>query len=161
VSIQREIFNALSFAISKGYQIHPDAFAMLKGLDIDTLKIVQDIVKIKIKHKQSSSIVVEDIKNLINTEGKTTDVNSFSNTILSATTTITDANHATSSGHSYKVIFDPTPSINSGEGVKGYTALFRSRFEKLLRIIALRPDSKRIIKITSLRSEERRVGKEC
>jgi hypothetical protein len=25
VSIQREIFNALSFAISKGYQIHPDA----------------------------------------------------------------------------------------------------------------------------------------
>jgi DNA polymerase II small subunit len=151
VSIQREIFNALSFAISKGYQIHPDAFAMLKGLDIDTLKIVQDIVKIKIKHKQSSSIVVEDIKNLINTEGKTTDVNSFSNTILSATTTITDANHATSSGHSYKVIFDPTPSINSGEGVKGYTALFRSRFEKLLRIIALRPDSKRIIKITSLK----------
>lgn len=151
MSIQREIFNALSFAISKGYQIHPDAFAMLKGLDIDTLKIVQDIVKIKIKHKQSSSIVVEDIKNLINTEGKTTDVNSFSNTILSATTTITDANHATSSGHSYRVIFDPTPSINSGEGVKGYTALFRSRFEKLLRIIALRPDSKRIIKITSLK----------
>ena len=150
--MQREIFNALSFAISKGYQIHPDAFAMLKGLDIDTLKVVQDIVKIKIKHKESSSIVVEDIKNLINTEGKATDVNSFSNTILSATTTITDANfHTTSSGHSYKVIFDPTPSINSGEGVKGYTALFRSRFEKLLRIIALRPDSKRITKITSLK----------
>ncbi|HXP49237.1 MAG TPA: hypothetical protein VN922_04745, partial [Bacteroidia bacterium] len=66
----------MSFAISKGYQIHPDAFAMLKGLDIDTLKVVQDIVKIKIKHKLSSSIVVEDIKNLINTEGKTADVNS-------------------------------------------------------------------------------------
>ena len=150
--MQREIFNALSFAISKGYQIHPDAFAMLKGLDIDTLKVVQDIVKIKIKHKESSSIVVEDIKNLINTEGKATDVNSFSNTILSATTTIADANfHTTSSGHSYKVIFDPTPSINSGEGVRGYTSLFRSRFEKLLRIIALRPDSKRITKITSLK----------
>jgi DNA polymerase II small subunit len=148
--MQREIFNALSFAISKGYQIHPDAFAMLKGLDIDTLKVVQDIVKIKIKHKQSSSIVVEDIKNLINTEGKTTDVNSFNNTILSATTTITDANHTTSR-YSYKVIFDPTSNINSGEGVKGYTALFRSRFEKLLRIIALRPDSKRITKITSLK----------
>ena len=150
--MQREIFNALSFAISKGYQIHPDAFAMLKGLDIDTLKVVQDIVKIKIKHKESSSIVVEDIKNLINTEGKATDVNSFSNTILSATTTIADANfHTTSSGQSYKVIFDPTPSINSGEGVRGYTSLFRSRFEKLLRIIALRPDSKRITKITSLK----------
>ena len=68
--MQREISNALSFAISKGYQIHPDAFAMLKGLDIDILKVVQDIVKMKIKHKESSSIVVEDIKNLINPEGK-------------------------------------------------------------------------------------------
>jgi DNA polymerase II small subunit len=153
MSMQREIFNALSFAINKGYQIHPDAFAMLKGLDIDILKVVQDIVKMKIKHKESSSIVVEDIKNLINTEGRVTDFNSFSNTILSATTTIADANfHTASSGqHSYKVIFDPTPSINSGEGVSGYTALFRSRFEKLLRIIALRPESKRITKITSLK----------
>ena len=53
--MQREISNALSFAISKGYQIHPDAFAMLKGLDIDILKVVQDIVKMKIKHKESSS----------------------------------------------------------------------------------------------------------
>ncbi len=149
MSIQREISNALSFAISKGYQIHPDAFAMLKGLDIDILKVVQDIVKMKIKHKESSSIVVEDIKNLINSEGKVADVNSFSNTLLNVTTAIADA---TSSGqHSYKVILDPTPGINSGEGVRGYTALFRSRFEKSLRILALRPDSKRITKITSLK----------
>ena len=49
------------------------------------------------------------------------------------------------------MILDPTPGINSGEGVRGYTALFRSRFEKSLRILALRPDSKRITKITSLK----------
>jgi len=112
--MQREISNALSFAISKGYQIHPDAFAMLKGLDIDILKVVQDIVKMKIKHKESSSIIVDDIKNLINPEGKVTDVNSFSNTLLNVTTAIADATF--SSGHeqhSYKVILDPTPGINS------------------------------------------------
>src|SRR6266496_5378819 len=149
--MQREISNALSFAISKGYQIHPDASSMLKGLDIDILKLVQDIVKMKIKHKQSSSIIVEDIKNLINPEGKVTDVDSFSNTLLNATTAVADT--FSSGQHSYKVISDPTSRINSGEGVRGYTALFRSRFEKSLRILALRPDSKRITKITALKQK--------
>ena len=37
LALQREISNALSFATSKGYQVHPDAFAMLKGLDTDIL----------------------------------------------------------------------------------------------------------------------------
>ncbi len=36
------------------------------------------------------------------------------------------------------------------EGVEGYTSLFRSRFEKSLRILSLRQDSKRIKKIESL-----------
>ena len=66
--MQREISNALSYATSNGYQVHPDAFAMLKGLDTNVLKIVQDIVKIKIKQKENSLIIVEDIKNLINPE---------------------------------------------------------------------------------------------
>src|SRR5919109_2366655 len=74
-----EISNALCFAISKGYQIHPDAFEMLKGLNIDILKAVQDIVRIKIRQKGASFIVIEDIKNLINTEGKSADINGVSN----------------------------------------------------------------------------------
>jgi DNA polymerase II small subunit len=148
LSIQRGISNALSFAVSMGYQIHPDAFAMLKGLDIDILKTVQDIVKIKIKNKENTSIIVEDIKNLINPRGNVTNGNSFNNTVLNSASSIVDA---TSEQHSFKVISDPTASINSGEGIKGYTSLFRSRFEKSLRILALRPDSKRITKITSIR----------
>ena len=51
--MQREIFNALSYATSNGYQVHPDAFAMLKGLDTNVLKIIQDIVKMKIKQKRT------------------------------------------------------------------------------------------------------------
>jgi DNA polymerase II small subunit len=147
--MQREISNALSFAISKGYQIHPDAFSMLKGLDIDILKLVQDIVKMKIKHKKNSSIIVEDIKSLINPKGKVADVDSFSNMPTNATTAIADT--FSSWQHSSKVILDSTSGVNSGEGVRGYTALFRSRFEKSLRILALRPDSKRITKITALK----------
>ena len=73
--LQKEISNALSFATSKGYQVHPDAFAMLKGLDTDILKVIQDIIKMKIKHKESYLIVVEDVKNIINSENKSVMVN--------------------------------------------------------------------------------------
>lgn len=164
--MQKEISNALSFAISKGYQIHPDAFAMLKGLDIDILKAVQDIVRIKVRQKGASFILVEDIKNLINTEGKSADVNGVSsNTLLDTAMPIIDVDHLSSSTtiasssdfqqqqqqHSSKVLLDSTPSVNSGEGVNGYTSLFRSRFEKSLHILALRPDSIRITKIASLK----------
>jgi len=165
--MQKEISSALSFAISKGYQIHPDAFAMLKGLNIDILKAVQDIVRIKVRQKEASFIVVEDIKNIINTEGKSANVNGVSNTLLNTAAPIIDANHHSSTitttasfsdfqqqqqqQNSFKVLLDSTPGVNSGEGVNGYTSLFRSRFEKSLRILALRPDSKRITKIASLK----------
>lgn len=39
--MQREIFNALSYATSNGYQVHPDAFAMLKGRFEDARKYSQ------------------------------------------------------------------------------------------------------------------------
>jgi len=53
LALQREISNALSYATSNGYQIHPDAFAMLKGLDTDILKIIQDIIKMKINKRKN------------------------------------------------------------------------------------------------------------
>src|ERR1041384_8796344 len=70
LALQRDVSSALSYAISNGYQVHPDAFAMLKGLNTDILKIIQDIIKIKIKQKQNSLIVVDDIKIHINPENK-------------------------------------------------------------------------------------------
>src|SRR5919108_6246404 len=70
LALQREISNAISYATSKGYQVHPDAFAMLKGLDNDVVKVVQNIIKKKIKQKENSLIMVEDVKNYINPEDK-------------------------------------------------------------------------------------------
>ncbi len=48
---------------------------------------------------------------------------------------------------SLKIIYDSNDKINSGEGVEGYTSLFRSRYEKSLRILSLRQNSKKIKKI--------------
>ena len=149
MALQKEISIALSYATSKGYQIHPDAFAMLKGLEIDILKIVQDIIKIKIKQKGDFFIIVDDIKNIIISKEK-----SSSTGIDNLDSTTISSSYFDTSGlpdEYSKVILDPTSSVNTAEGVEGYTALFRSRYEKSLRILAMRPDSKRITKIASVK----------
>lgn len=141
--------------------MHPDAFAMLKGLDNDVVKIVQDIIKMKIKQNENSLIKVDDIRNHINPEEDKVDVIDFEDISkiddtkinrLSTTTTTAVIEYSSSfEQNSHKIILDPTPNINTGEGVEGYAALFRSRFEKSHRILALRPESKRIIQIASVK----------
>lgn len=132
MTMQNEISSALSYATSKGYQIHPDAFAMLKGLQTDVLKTVQEIIKQK--KAKNSVIVVDDVKNLMHPK--------------------TDETGAPLQ-QDVKVIMDSTPKVNTAEGVDGYALLFRSRFEKTMKILAQRPDSKRISKISYIKQNMR------
>src|ERR687891_2050612 len=151
--LNKEISNALSFLTSNGYRMHPDAFAMLKGLDTDILRIVQDIIKIKSKQKQSSTIIIDDIKKIINPESKvTTEDSGISNVDTNIDNSVLEKHPH------HQVILDASISVNSGEGVEGYTALFRSRYEKSLHILSLRPESKRITKIASIRQNTSRNG---
>lgn len=129
--MQNEVFNALSYATSKGFQIHPDAFAMLKGLDTDVLKTVQEIIKSK-RPSKNAVILVDDIKGLLNPKKDEGPAEQICN-----------------------VLMDPTPKVTTGEGVEGYAALFRSRFEKSMRILAQRPDSKRISKVATVKQGSR------
>lgn len=146
--MQKETLNALTLAISKGYQIHPDAFAMLKNLEFNASEIIEDIIKIK--QKGDTLIILEDIQNAI-IKDKVTNVEVGPEIIYD------DTNYhlSHSDGHSYRIISDPTSKISTNDGVEGYTALFRSRFEKLLRILAVRPSSKRITRIASLKQMAR------
>ena len=159
-----EISNALCFAISKGYQIHPDAFEMLKGLDIDILRIIQDIIKAKVTSKDNSIILVEDIKMVVDKHSKNgesqnqndyCDKSSLSSSSLDL---LHLHNSDTSEPVSYKILLDPTPIINSGEGVEGYTSLFRSRYEKSMHILSLRPDSRRITRVKTLKKKNTDTG---
>ncbi len=134
LALQNEVFNALSYATSNGFQIHPDAFAMLRGLQMDILKMVQDIIKSK-KQTRDSVILVEDIKVLLGPKEP--------------------ANQEGPAEQSFNILLDPTPRVTSGEGVEGYAALFRSRFEKSMRILSQRPDSKRISKVASVKQNSR------
>src|SRR5919202_276816 len=131
LALQNEVFNALSYATSKGFQIHPDAFAMLRRLDVDVLKIVQEIIRIK-KPLKNTVIVVDDIKGLVEDDEQKGPVE-----------------------QTCTVLLDPTPKVTTAEGVEGYTALFRSRFEKTMRILAQRPDSKRMSKVSAIKQNPR------
>jgi DNA polymerase II small subunit len=135
MALQNEVVNALSYATSKGFQIHPDAFAMLKGLDVDVLKIVQEIIKRK-KPSKNAVILVDDIKSLVEPNEQVGPVE-----------------------QTCTVLMDPTSKVTTAEGVEGYAALFRSRFEKTMRILAQRPDSKRISKVSAIKQNVR-TGKQ-
>jgi len=52
----------------------------------------------------------------------------------------------------HRILSDPTSKITTGEGVKGYNALFSSRFNKLKRIISDRPESRMLKSIASVKS---------
>ena len=124
----------MTYATSRGFQIHPDAFAMLKGLEVDVLETIKEIIKTK---KQSSVIFVDDIKSMIGPKTAAQEV---------------------AVEQSCSIIMDSTPGVNTAEGVDGYAALFRSRFEKTMRILAQRPDSKRITKVAAIK-QNARAGK--
>ena len=157
-----EISNALCFAISKGYQVHPDAFEMLKGLDIDILGIIQDIIKAKVTSKDNSIILVEDIKMVVDKHSKNGESQNQNSSCNKSSSSSLDLLHIrntdTSEQVSYKVLLDPTPIINSGEGVEGYISLFRSRYEKSMRILSLRPDSRRITRVKTLKKKNTDTG---
>lgn len=126
--LKKELTFALNYALNKGFQIHPDAFKILENVDVKKLeKIIKGIVKEKTRQKLFQ-INQDDLETYLGIK----------------------EDHTLKNEHS--ILFDPTSKITTGEGVKGYNALFSSRFNKLKRIISERPESRMIKSIASLKS---------
>ena len=127
--MKKELSFVLNYALNKGFQIHPDAFKILDDItDVKKLeKIIKEIVKEKTRQKKYQ-INQNDLETYL---GIKDDPNLQSD---------------------LKVLSDPTKKITSGEGVKGYNALFSSRFNKLKRIISERPESKMLKSISVVKS---------
>ena len=50
--MKKELTFALNYALNKGFQIHPNAFAFLENVDVKKLeKIIKEIVREKTKQK--------------------------------------------------------------------------------------------------------------
>jgi DNA polymerase II small subunit len=130
---------ALIYAINKGYQVHPDAFAFLKSLDCDVEKIIKTIVDAKNKFKKKSPILIDDIKNVISSDAN----GQIDEPVI--TNSNTDSND-----ENYKIIFDPTYKINS-KNDKDFYKLFDSRYRKTLKILSIRSESRQIRKIKHIK----------
>lgn len=124
--MRRDVAQALSYALSRGFQVHPEALLTLEGIEPSALhKLIRDLVKEKARQRVYH-IGQADLDELLGVGGDEE----------------VDAD--------YKVVSDPTGRTASGEGADGYAALFKSRFEKLRAIVSDRPEAKRMRTIASL-----------
>ena len=126
--MDEEISSAVSYALNKGFQIHPDALEILHKINVKELaQIIKDVVKEKTKQKQFL-INEEDFEIYLGIKD--------------------DVEHQVE----FEILSDPTNKITSAEGVEGYGALFASRFAKLKQIMSDRPESKKVRDIESVKS---------
>jgi len=126
--MKKELTFALNYALNKGFQIHPDAFKILENVDVKKLeKIIKEIVREKTR-KKLFQINQDDLETYLGIKDDPTLQSEI------------------------KVLSDPTAKITTGEGVKGYNALFSSRFNKLKRIISDRPESRMLKSIASVKT---------
>ncbi|MFZ0252846.1 MAG: hypothetical protein WAL28_03490, partial [Nitrososphaeraceae archaeon] len=133
---------ALIYAINKGYQVHPDAFAFLKSLDCDVEKIIKSIVDAKNKFKKKSPILIDDIKSAISGDNDNND--NIDEPVIAKT------NSESNGEENYKIIFDPTYKINAQDD-KDFFKLFDSRYRKTLKILSIRSESRQIRKIKQIK----------
>lgn len=124
--MKEEVSSAITYALSKGFQIHPDAFKILEKIDV---KELQNIIKqvVRQKAKQNMFLINQnDLKMFVESE----------------------VDESVEIEHS--ILFDPTKKVTSAEGIDGFTALFSDRYSKLLKIMMQRSQSKKLTPIKNM-----------
>jgi len=128
--MKKELSFVLNYALNKGFQIHPNAFKILENVDVEKLeKIIREVVREKTRQKlfQINQGDIETYLGIKDEPGLQSEI---------------------------RILFDPTNKITTGEGVKGYNALFSSRFNKLKQIISNRPESKLVRSIAFVKTSK-------
>ena len=126
--MKEDVSSALTYALSRGFQIHPDAFKILEKIDVKELeRIIKQVVREKTK-QNLFLINQNDLKMFVDSE---IDENIENNHVI---------------------LSDPTKKITSAEGIDGFGALFASRYSKLLKIILQRSQSKKLSPINTIKS---------
>ncbi len=126
--MKEEVSSAITYALNKGFQIHPDAFKILEKIDV---KELQNIIKQIVREKAKQNLFLinrNDLKMFVESE---------------VDETVED---------SHVILFDPTKKVTSAEGIVGFTTLFLDRYSKLLKIMMARSQSKRLTSIADVAS---------
>ena len=118
---------ALKYALSKGFQIHPEAFKILEKIDS---KELESIIKRVVREKAKQNLFLinqNDLKMFVDSE--------------------IDENIE----NKHEILSDPTKKITSAEGIDGFGTLFVSRYSKLLKIVSQRAQAKKMIQIDTVK----------
>ncbi len=121
--MKEEVSSAITYALSKGFQIHPDAFKILEKIDV---KELQNIIKQVVREKAKQNLFLinqNDLKMFVESE----------------------VDESVEDRHA--VLFDPTKKVTSAEGIDGFTTLFSDRYSKLLKIMMQRSQAKKLTSI--------------
>ncbi len=129
-----DVSSALNYALSRGIQIHPDAFEILERLSgADLERTIKRLVK-EAAEQRKNHVSKADLEKCLG---------------ISDDNPLEDV---------HKILFDPTGNVCSAEGVSGYGALFARRFSKLKSIIADRPESRMLKPISGVAVEKSKDG---
>jgi len=124
--VKEEVSSAVTYALSKGFQIHPDAFKILEKIDV---KELQNIIKQVVREKAKQNLFLinqSDLKMFVESE---------------VDDSVEDR---------HEILFDPTKKVTSAEGIDGFTALFADRYSKLLKIMMQRSQAKKLTPIKNV-----------
>ncbi len=125
--MSKDASSALNYALSKGFQIHPDAFKILEKIDSKELeRIIRQIVHEKAK-QNLFLINQNDLKAYVETQIEENIENK------------------------HVILSDPTRKITSAEGIKGFGSLFVNRYTKLLKIILQRSQAQKLTLIETVK----------
>ena len=118
--MNKDAASALNYALSRGFQIHPDAFKILEKIDSNELeRIIKQVVRDKAK-QNLFLINQNDLKVFVDTQ----------------------IDEGIEDKH--VILSDPTKKITSAEGIEGFGALFVNRYSKLMKIIQQRAQAKKL-----------------
>lgn len=121
----KDLSTALDFAITRGFQIHPDALKILEQIDSAEL---ERVIKKVVNEKEKQRLYLISQKDLETFLG------------ISDDEQLDDM---------HEILFDPTHKVTTAEGVDGFNALFSSRYTKMKRIMSNRPEAKMLKPIST------------
>lgn len=163
LSFASSISRALEEALAKGYQINPDALKLLQGLGEKRKKLralqepgFESIVAEVIENKARSGSLSRAIEraDLMASFPELFDLISVSIPAVqkSSNIPVTPPVEPATEGD-VVVVKDPTEKIHP-TGIEGFPQLFKSRYEKMSKILAERPEGRQVTKISKLNKDK-------
>lgn len=129
---------AVSEALANGFQVEPEALDLLESVSdrLDVVQLIYEVARRKKEAGKDAVISKKDVEDALPSKFKAgADVQKAEWVDLKP---------------EFEVVKEPTRHINPLDGAKGFQQLFKSRFQKLLRITKQRPDSHQLRSIREL-----------